>query len=137
MQVHSLTEDKRRNDLEVEIKQVSQELTRLRQINRNWDASLTITTIVLTLVITLLNTLDRVNEQDQKIVTGIVGGVIVAIQSIGNAFPVKQRAGSYRILEAQANNLLSDVRFVEDLQELQTLESQFYQLRNEVAKADS
>lgn len=137
MQVHSLTEDKRRNDLEVEIKQVSQELTRLRQINRNWDASLTITTIVLTLVITLLNTLDRVNEQDKKLVTGIVGGVIVAIQSIGNAFPVKQRAGSYRILEAQANNLLTDVRFVEDLQELQTIESQFYQLRNEVAKADS
>jgi hypothetical protein len=118
-------EDKRKN-LEEDIKQLTQEVTQLRRINRNWDGALTITTIILTLVITLLSTFDRIDEQDKKIATGIIGGVIVAIQSIGNAFPVKQRAGSYRVLQAQANNLLTDVKYVEDTAELKSIESQFY-----------
>jgi hypothetical protein len=129
-------EDKRKN-LEEDIKQLTQEVTQLRRINRNWDGALTITTIVLTLVITLLSTFDRIDEQDKKIATGIIGGVIVAIQSIGNAFPVKQRAGSYRILQAQANNLLTDVKYIEGTEELKAIESQFYLLRNDAAKAES
>ena len=129
-------EDKRKN-LEEDIKQLTQEVTQLRRINRNWDGALTITTIVLTLVITFVSTFDRIDEQDKKIATGIIGGVIVAIQSIGNAFPVKQRAGSYRILQAQANNLLTDVKYVEDTAELKSIESQFYLLRNDAAKAES
>ncbi len=129
-------EDKRKN-LEEDIKQLTQEVTQLRRINRNWDGALTITTIILTLVITLLSTFDRIDEQDKKIATGIIGGVIVAIQSIGNAFPVKQRAGSYRVLQAQANNLLTDVKYVEDTAELKSIESQFYLLRNDAAKAES
>jgi hypothetical protein len=129
-------EDKRKN-LEEDIKQLTQEVTQLRRINRNWDGALTITTIILTLVITLLSTFDRIDEQDKKIATGIIGGVIVAIQSIGNAFPVKQRAGSYRVLQAQANNLLTDVKYVEDTAELKSIESQFYILRNDAAKAES
>ena len=129
-------EDKRKN-LEEDIKQLTQEVTQLRRINRNWDGALTITTIILTLVITLLSTFDRIDEQDKKIATGIIGGVIVAIQSIGNAFPVKQRAGSYRVLQAQANNLLTDVKYVEDTAELKSIESQFYLLRNDAAKTES
>jgi hypothetical protein len=61
-----------------------------------------------------LTTLAPIDEQAKKITTGILGGVIVAIQSIGNAFPVKQRAGSYRLLQAQGNNLLSDVKYLEN-----------------------
>ncbi|MBE9184887.1 hypothetical protein IQ270_09230 [Microcoleus sp. LEGE 07076] len=129
-------EDKRQN-LEKDIKDLTQEMTRLRRINRSWDAGLTITTIVLTLAITILSTSDRVNEQDKKIATGILGGVIVAIQSIGNAFPVKQRAGAYRILQAQANNLLTDVKYVEGTEELKAIESQFYLLRSDAAKTES
>lgn len=132
----SLIETKRK-DLEKEVRELAQEMTRLRRINRNWDASLTITTIVLTLVITLLSTLDRIDNQDKKIATGIIGGVIVAIQSIGNAFPVKQRAGSYRILQAQANNLLTDIKYVEDREELKSIESQFYLLRSDAAKTEN
>ena len=112
-------------------------MTQLRRINRSWDASLTITTIILTLVITLVSTFERIDEQDKKVATGIIGGVIVAIQSIGNAFPVKQRAGAYRILQAQANNLLTDVKYVEGTEELQALESQFYLLRSDAAKTES
>ncbi|PSB10352.1 hypothetical protein C7B69_21940 [filamentous cyanobacterium Phorm 46] len=103
----------KRQGLENEVKELTKEMTRLRRINRSWDAGLTITTIILTLAITILSTSDRINEQDKKLATGISGGVIVAIQSIGNAFPVKQRAGSYRILQAQANNLLTDIKYVE------------------------
>lgn len=129
--------EEKRKDLEKEVKELTQEMTRLRRINRNWDGGLTITTIVLTLIITLLSTWDRIDEQDKKIATGIIGGVIVAIQSIGNAFPVKQRAGSYRILQAQANNLLTDVKYVENTEELKAIEAQFYVLRNDAAKAES
>lgn len=129
--------DPKRKDLEKEVEKLAQEMTRLRRINRNWDGGLTIATIILTLVITLLSTWERIDEQDKKIATGIIGGVIVAIQSIGNAFPVKQRAGSYRILQAQANNLLIDVKDVEDTEELNAIESQFYQLQNDAAKAES
>jgi hypothetical protein len=132
----SSLEDKRK-DLEKEVKELTQEMTRLRRINRSWDAGLTITTIVLTLIITLLSTWDRIDEQDKKIATGILGGVIVAIQSIGNAFPVKQRAGAYRILQAQANNLLTDVKYVEGTEELKAIESQFYFLRSDAAKTES
>ncbi|MCC3406321.1 MAG: hypothetical protein JGK17_12165 [Microcoleus sp. PH2017_10_PVI_O_A] len=128
-------EDKRK-DLENEVKELTQEMTRLRRINRNWDGGLTISTIVLTLVITLLSTWDRIDEQDKKIATGILGGAIVAIQSIGNAFPVKQRAGAYRILQAQANNLLTDVKYVEGTEELKAIESQFYLLRSDAAKTE-
>src|SRR6476661_8912489 len=106
----------KRKDLEKEVKELTQEMTRLRRINRNWDG---------------------IDEQDKKIATGIIGGVIVAIQSIGNAFPVKQRAGAYRILQAQANNLLTDVKYVEGTEELKALESQFYLLRSDAAKTES
>jgi len=132
----SSLEDKRK-DLEKEVKELTQEMTRLRRINRNWDGGLTITTIVLTLIITLLSTWDRIDEQDKKIATGIIGGVIVAIQSIGNAFPVKQRAGAYRLLQAQANNLLTDVKYVEGTEELKALEFQFYLLRSDAAKTEN
>jgi hypothetical protein len=127
----------KRQALEEEIKKLTQEMTGLRRINRSWDAGLTITTIILTLAITILSTSDGINEQDKKLATGIIGGVIVAIQSIGNAFPVKQRAGSYRILQAQANNLLTDVKYVENTEELKAIEAQFYVLRNDAAKAES
>ena len=129
--------EEKRKDLEKEVKELTQEMARLRRINRNWDGGLTITTIVLTLIITLLSTWDRIEEPDKKIATGILGGVIVAIQSIGNAFPVKQRAGAYRILQAPANNLLTDVKYVEGPEELNALESQFYLLRNDAAKTES
>lgn len=135
MQVQSFPEQERK-DLEVQIKEFTQEMTRLRRINRNWDAGLTITTIILTLVITLLTTLEPIDEQAKKISTSILGAVIVAIQSIGNAFPVKQRAGSYRLLQAQAKTLLSDIKYLEDIQELKTIETQFYELNKEAAKTE-
>jgi hypothetical protein len=63
--------------------------------------------------------------------------VIVAIQAIGNAFPVKQKAGSYRLLQAQANNLLIDVQYVENPEELKNISSQFRQLSIEAAKVET
>lgn len=135
MQVHSSPEEKRK-DLELQLKEFTQEMARLRRINRSWDAGLTITTIILTLAITILTTLDPIDEQAKKITTGILGGVVIAIQSIGNAFPVKQRAGSYRLLQAQAKNLLSDVKYLEDTQELKNIETQFYELNKEAAKIE-
>jgi hypothetical protein len=136
-EVNQISIEDKRKSLETEIKQLAKEMTRFRRINRSWDAGLTITTIILTLAITILSTWDRIDEQDKKIATTIIGGVVVAIQSIGNAFPVKQRAGKYRILQAQANNLLVDVKYVEGTEELKDIESKFYSLQNDAAKAES
>jgi hypothetical protein len=111
-------------------------MTRCRRINRNWDASLTITTIILTLFITILNNINTVKEEDKKIFTSLAGGVIVAIQSLNNAFPVRQRAGSYRLLQAQSNNLLLDVRHIDSLSDLKNIEASLHQLQTEAAKVE-
>lgn len=125
-----------RKSLQNQIEKLTQDTSRLRRINGSWDASLTITTIILTLMITILASLNQIDEQNKKVTTSILGAVIVTIQAIGNAFPVKQKAGSYRLLQAQASNLLIDVQYVENMEELKNLSSQFRQLSIESAKVE-
>ncbi|MBD2430396.1 MULTISPECIES: hypothetical protein [Fischerella] len=81
--------------------------------------------------------LNQIDEQNKKVATSVLGAVIVAIQAIGNAFPVKQKAGSYRLLQAQASNLLIDVQYVENTEELKNISSQFRQLSIEAAKVET
>lgn len=88
-------------------------------------------------MITILSSVNQINEEDKKVSTSILGAVIVAIQAIGNAFPVKQKAGSYRLLQAQANNLLIDVQYAENPEELKSISSQFRQLSMEAAKVET
>lgn len=110
------------------------EWRRLRNINRNWDGSLTITTIILTLFITILGTDGiQIPDNERKIFTGIAGAIVVAINSIGNAFPVKQRAGGYRTLESQTLTLRSKLEYLPDdserlVEELPNITSQFLEL---------
>nr|MDZ8233274.1 hypothetical protein [Nostoc sp. ChiQUE02] len=80
--------------------------------------------------------LNQIDEQNKKVTTSILGAVIVTIQAIGNAFPVKQKAGSYRLLQAQASNLLIDAQYVENMEELKNLSSQYRQLSIESAKVE-
>ncbi|RCJ37909.1 hypothetical protein A6770_14055 [Nostoc minutum NIES-26] len=126
-----------RKKLQHQIEQLTQDTTRLRRINGSWDAGLTITTILLTLMITILASLNQIDDQNKKVTTSVLGAVIVAIQAIGNAFPVKQKAGSYRLLQAQASNLLIDVQYVENVEELRNISSQFRQLSIEAAKVET
>ena len=73
----------------------------LRRINRNWDGGLTVATILLTLTTTIIGVEGlSLDANARKLWIGTCGGLVVAIQSIGNAFPVKQRAGGYRLLYA-------------------------------------
>jgi hypothetical protein len=88
-------------------------------------------------MITILSSLNQINEEDKKIGTSILGAVIVAIQATGNAFPVKQKAGSYRLLQAQASNLLIDAQYAENPEELKNISSQFRQLSIEAAKVET
>jgi hypothetical protein len=124
-------------NLQNKIEKLTQDMTRLRRINASWDAGLTISTIFLTLIITILASLNQIDEQNKKVATSVLGAVIVAIQAIGNAFPVKQKAGSYRLLQAQASNLLIDVQYVENIEELRNISSQFRQLSIEAAKVET
>ncbi|MHC0064209.1 hypothetical protein ACWATR_15130 [Nostoc sp. UIC 10890] len=125
-----------RKKLQDDIKKLTHHTSRLRRINGSWDASLTITTIILTLMITILASLNQIDEQNKKVATSVLGAVIITIQAIGNAFPVKQKAGSYRLLQAQASNLLIDAQYVENMEELKNLSSQYSHLNIESAKVE-
>ena len=115
--------------LKEEIREQKKEWRRLREINRNWDAGLTLTTISLTLVITVLGTEGiQVSENMRKLLTGISGGIVVAINSIGNAFPVKQRAGGYRTLESQALTLETKLENISEDDKLPNIRSQLVEL---------
>lgn len=105
----------RKSKLKEDITSQQQEWRRLRNLNRNWDGGLTVATIVLTLFITVVGTDGiKFTENDRKLWTGICGAIVVAINSIGNAFPVKQRAGGYRTLESQALTLRSRLEYISD-----------------------
>ena len=93
---------------------------KLRTFNRNCDAALTLTTIILTLVITIIGTEGiQLSDNQRKITTGICGAIVVALNSIGNAFPVKQRAGGYRTLESQALTLNTKLEYLVEPKEIE------------------
>lgn len=120
--------------LKRDIIEQQREWRELKIKNRNWDGFLTITTIVLTLFITIVGTDGiHLHENQRKIFTGIAGAIVVAINSIGNAFPVKQRAGGYKTLESQALTLRSRLEYLPDdsknlNEELSNITSQFFEL---------
>ncbi len=115
---------------------------RLRQINRNWDGALTIATILLTLITTIIG-IDGISLEDgtRKLWIGVCGGLVVAIQSIGNAFPVKQRAGGYRLLQGQGYELRSRIAYLQSDTEitetLPKLQEQYYKLLDEASKLEA
>jgi hypothetical protein len=124
----------KKKELLSDIEKQRKDWRHLRNINRNWDGFLTVSTIVLTLFITVIGT-DGIKfaDNDRKLLTGVMGAIVVAINSIGNAFPVKQRAGGYRTLESQALTLKSKLIYLVDdseeiKKELPNISSQFLEL---------
>ena len=132
---------KRIND---EIDKHHTEWRRLRQFNRNCDAGLTITTIVLTLFTTILG-VEGIsfgdNDNIRKALIGLSGGLVVAVQSIGNAFPVKQRAGGYQLLQGQAYTLKSKLGYLQQDDEINAklpqIREEYYKLIAEADKLES
>ena len=108
------------------------EWQKLRRINRNWDGGLTVATILLTLITTIIGVEGlSLDANARKLWIGIFGGLVVAIQSIGNAFPVKQRAGGYRLLYAQGLTLNSKAGYLTDPDEVMAV---LPQMRDEIYK---
>jgi hypothetical protein len=112
---------------------------RLRRANSNWDGGLTIATIVLTLITTIIGVEGlNVDANSRKLWIGACGGLVVAIQSIGNAFPVKQRAGGYRLLYAQGLTLKSKAEYLQTQEEilvsLPQMREEYYKLLVEASK---
>jgi hypothetical protein len=133
-------EDKKLLIQEITSKHV--EWQNLRRVNRNWDGGLTVSTIILTLFMALLG-VEGINMDSnlRKALIGISGGIVVAIQSIGNAFPVKQRAGGYKMIESQAYNLKSKLGFLQEEDEIKEnlpqIQEEYYKLIVEAAKLES
>ncbi|MGF1535110.1 MAG: hypothetical protein ACFB4J_01320 [Elainellaceae cyanobacterium] len=124
-----------------EITERHNEWKKLRRVNSRWDGALTILTIVLTLFTTILGVEGlSLGENTRDILIGVSGGLVVAIQSIGNAFPVKQKAGGYKSLESQAYTLKSRLGFLQSDEEisekLSSIQEQFYQLLAKSAELD-
>lgn len=115
---------------------------KLRRHNRNWDGGLTVATIVLTLTTTIIG-IEGVKLDDgaRKLWIGVCGGLVVAIQSIGNAFPVKQRAGGYRLLEGQGYALKSKIAYLQSDDEiskpLPNMREEYYKLLTEASKLEA
>ena len=126
-----------KEDVQTKIKENSDLWRERRKINRSWDAVLTILTIVLTLAIAVLGTEGvEVNSNLKKASAGTLGAIVVAIQAIGNAFPVKQRAGGYRILEAQAITLENELTVATAQSDLLAISKQLNSLILEAARLE-
>jgi hypothetical protein len=131
-----------RNNLIVKISQEVTKWQRLRQINRNWDGGLTIATIILTLTTTIIGIEGlKLEGSARKALIGVCGGLVVAIQSIGNAFPVKQRAGGYRLLYAQGLALQSKTENLQSADDIKTslpqMREEYYKLLVEASKIEA
>ena len=118
------------------------EWQKLRRINRNWDGGLTVATILLTLTTTIIGVEGlSLDANARKLWIGICGGLVVAIQSIGNAFPVKQRAGGYRLLYAQGLALKSKAGYLskpdEIMAALPQMRVEYYKLLIEASKIEA
>lgn len=133
------------NELEIfqsELTKSLSEWQKLRRINRNWDGGLTIATIVLTLATTIIGIEGLgLGATARKLWIGVCGGVVVAIQSVGNAFPVKQRAGGYRLLQGQAYTMKSRTAYLQSDEEigkvLPVLLDEYYKLLDEASKLEA
>ena len=133
--------------LKEEIEGKYKQWQKLRRLNRNWDAGLTIATIVFTLFTTILGVegISMDNKENQKnlrkALIGVSGGIVVAIQSIGNAFPVKQRAGGYQLIQGQAYTLKSRLGYLQQeseiMEKLPQIQEEFYKLVAEADKLES
>lgn len=122
------------------IEEFLKEVKRRSTINRWWDLGLTSASIALTLIITLIGLSDDFPKK--KIFAGSFGAMLVAIQSVSSTFPVKQRSGGYRMLEAQLVNLEFDLMYKaytgNELKEneAKALFEKLYELRKEAAKLE-
>lgn len=115
---------------------------RLRRYNRNWDGGLTIATIILTMTMTIIGIEGiKLDSVERKLWIGVCGGLVVAIQSIGNAFPVKQRAGGYRLLQGQGHALMSKIAYLQSDEEiadiLPSLREEYYKLLADASKIEA
>lgn len=117
-------------------------MAEVRRFNRNFDGGLTIATIVLTLTTTIIGIEGiKLDDGQRKAWIGVCGGLVVAIQSIGNAFPVKQRAGGYRLLYGQGYTLKSKSAYLQSVEEiseaLPSMREEYYKLLVEASKIEA
>jgi hypothetical protein len=126
-----------KESLQLQLVERHKEWKKLRRWNRNWDAGITVSTIILTLLMAILAIEGiKVDEDSRKVGVGILGAIVVAIQSIGNGFPVKQRAGGYKTLEAQTITLENDLIFAITSDELSNIQKQLNNLILEAARLE-
>jgi hypothetical protein len=83
----------------------------------------------------------KLEDSARKLCIGVCGGIVLAIQLIGNAFPVKQRAGGYRLLYAQGLALRSKAEYLqapEDIKaSLPQMREEYYKLLIESSKTEA
>lgn len=118
------------------------EWQKLSRFNRSCDGGLAIATIVPTLTATIIG-IEGVNFDDAQRKAWIsgFGGLVVAIRSIGNAFPVKERAGGYRLLDGQGYTLKSKIAYLQSAEEISTtlslIREDYYKLLVEASKIEA
>lgn len=129
--------------IETAISELLKIVVKRGKINRFFDLSGTIFSIILTLGITVSGVLGEevIGKNNSKIIAGFLGAGLVAIQSISRSIPIKQRSGGYRVLEAQLTNLEFELMYMKndgslDNAEVNILISKLHDLRKEAARLE-
>ena len=105
-----------------------------RRANQNWDFSLTVLAVLLTLAITLLGGLSFEGAFEQGKRKYIIGlGVFgVAVQAFISAYPMRQKLNGYRTVEARAKNLITKIDSLPSKLSEEELEQKSNEIRNEL-----
>lgn len=105
-----------------------------RRSNQNWDFSLTVLAILLTLAITLLGGLTfeggfEAGKRKYIIGLGVCG---VAVQAFISAYPMRQKLNGYRTVEARAKNLLTKIESLPSKLTEEEVDRKSNEIRNEL-----
>lgn len=105
-----------------------------RRANQNWDFSLTVLAVLLTLAITLLGGLTFEGEFEngkRKYIIGL-GVCGVAVQAFISAYPMRQKLNGYRTVEARAKNLITKIESLPSKLTEEELDRKSSDIRNEL-----
>ena len=105
-----------------------------RRANQNWDFSLTVLSILLTLSIILLGGLTVEGDFEagkKKYIVGL-GVCGVAVQAFISAYPMRQKLNGYRTVEARAKNLMTKIESLPSKLTEEEVERKSDEIRNEL-----
>ncbi len=138
MEDSKITADKK--ILEKAIDESEIQFNKVFKINERWNITLTLANVVLTLLATAFGTLGDsqvISAQTKNILVALFGCSAVAVQSIINNFPVRERARGNRNLRNRTRLLKSyEIKKNLDLAKFNEIEKEYRKILEDEARID-